>query len=63
MPSELDMAIAWIAKNVVANEATRDPLPSIIKERLARFMVLDSTMGWPDQKSALAYLEATFNWY
>lgn len=49
-------AVAWIVTNVIGNDATRDPIPSILRPLIAERMVTDPKQGWPSIEEADRYL-------
>jgi hypothetical protein len=58
----LSAAVRWIAENVVANEIHIDPFPEELFEPLARELIENPMMGWPDYDSASGFLEDSFDW-
>lgn len=51
-------AARWIALNIVGNEIYgNDPLPHEDRDEIARWMVEDDFLGWPDVEAAQATLD------
>src|SRR5690348_9730666 len=60
-----EAAAGWIARNVIANEMHIDrdePLPAVLRPHIARVMVADDFLGWPDVETAEAELEEEWLW-
>lgn len=55
---QLDEIAAWFTWNIIADEIScAEPLPSCLRHRIARCMVEDERMGWPDIATANGELD------
>ena len=56
---ELIQLAAWWASEIVGNETrvSNFTLPPLFRQMVAKWMVADPDLGWPDVETALAMIE------